>query len=367
MGPEAGLGGGGKRLDVVDHSPHLERARRLIDLGGDPGDAAGILLVGAVGAEAHRLADRHLAGILFVDFQGEDHPRDIRHLEDRLGRLDHLADDRITADDDPVKRGGEGEEIRRHDVVIELGEQALRKADGADPLGPSLVDERLVIGDRHGEPEVHQRLFVVDKVDPGFAERRAGLAELPAHDGPLHLLEDRHLLAPRFERHQGIEKLGLQPPHLLAVDDEEHLPLTDDVAKMLLDAPDAPADAGRELGGAALVVVDDTSDLELTHHRPPLHRHDLDPGSLERLARGKPDRPRRGIIGPVDRRPISAAAGVLSMRRGMAGQAKRPMRGVAEPPHGHQRRGREERNAPRRDQGKDGRHRNTTGLSGLRP
>ena len=112
---------------------------------------------------------------------------------------------------------------------------------------------------------------------------------------------------------------------------------------MLLDAPDAPADAGGELGGATLVVVDDPGHLELAHHRPPLHRHDLDPGPLERFARGKPDRPRRGILRAIDRRPFSAAAGVLgmtgmfalrAMRLGMAGQAKGPVGGVAEPPHG---------------------------------
>jgi len=87
------------------------------------------------------------------------------------------------------------------------------------------VVELFEIGDRQIEAEIRPAPLGVHDVIGGLAEGRFCLTELAAHDGALHLLEDRELLPLRFERHERVEKFGLPRSHLAALDDHEHVAL----------------------------------------------------------------------------------------------------------------------------------------------
>jgi hypothetical protein len=72
-----------------------------------------------------------------------------------------------------------------------------------------------------------------------LAKRRLRLADLPAEDCTLDLLEDRQLFAFRLEGDERVEKFRLQPADIAALDDHEHVAATHGVAEVLLNPPHA--------------------------------------------------------------------------------------------------------------------------------
>src|SRR5262245_64509517 len=84
-----------------------------------------------------------------------------------MAGLSNFTSDNLTLDDHPIEGGGEGNQVSRHDLRPEAGDDGLRYSQELD-LCCTLLDAQIAVPvGRERQAQIDQRLLGIDSPDTG--------------------------------------------------------------------------------------------------------------------------------------------------------------------------------------------------------